>query len=55
MTERTDTVPEWDPIEVPHPADGTWSPEIEGDGTGHALPPVDDDAYPPGAAPLPGA
>lgn len=58
MNERTDTVPEWfdvDPFEVPHPADGTWSPEIEGDGTGHALPPVDDDAYPPGAAPLPGA
>lgn len=40
---------------VAHPADGTWSPEIEGDGTGDALPPINDvDGYPPGAVHLPG-
>jgi hypothetical protein len=27
---------------VEHPADGTWSPEITGDGSGTALPPVED-------------
>jgi hypothetical protein len=55
VIERTDQVPErldMDPIEVP--ADGTPSPPIEGDGTGHALPPIDPAAYPPGAGPLPG-
>lgn len=25
---------------VEHPADGTWSPEISGDGSGEALPPI---------------
>lgn len=50
MNERTDTVPEHldlEPVDVP--ADGTWSPEIEGDGTGATLPPIDPDASPPGA------
>ncbi len=28
------------PIAIDHPADGTLSPEIEGDGTGQALPPT---------------
>lgn len=35
---------------VGHPADGTWSPEIEADGTGDALPPIADSALSPGGA-----
>lgn len=53
MSDRTDLVPErldMDPVEVP--ADGTWSPTIDGDGTGQALPPMDPGQYPPHATPL---
>jgi hypothetical protein len=28
---------------IEHPADGTMSPELEGDGTGQALPPFEDE------------